>query len=130
MSVSDRPTPISTARFDLPLRAVRSALDAIDALGPSATPDDLFRVASRFSAAAGFLARELHHANEASRFRQDLPARSTDAVEILRPEFEPTTTTFVNPAPPIAASTETSAPVSAPSANAPPPMQAPPAESV
>lgn len=62
-------------RFDLPVRAVYAALEAVRVLGPHSTSDEIFRAMGRLSAATGFLARELHNADEVARHAQGLPNR-------------------------------------------------------
>lgn len=64
--------------------------------------DEVFRAARRFSAAAGFLSRELHSADGAARFAQGLPIRSTGDMLIISEEAAAAETRAVeqmNPSP-------------------------------
>jgi hypothetical protein len=86
--MKDRGTPTdhSVNRFELPVRAVRTALETIDHLGPASTAEEIFRASTRLSAATGFLARELFQADQAARLRQGLPVGSPGEVRLLREE--------------------------------------------
>ena len=78
MAPPDRPTPVAPfagGRFELPIRAVRSALDALERLPVDATSEQVFLALRRFSAASGFLARELHCVDEAIRASEGFPPR-------------------------------------------------------
>jgi hypothetical protein len=88
---SDRRTPLSAVlvtgnQFSLPVLAVRTALDAIESLGPNATSDDIFRASRRFSAATGFLARELNQADQAARLSQGIAVPPVNDAQVVREE--------------------------------------------
>ena len=86
---ADRSTPATPYvgnQFELPVRAVRTALDSIEALGPNATADEIFRAGRRLSAATGFLARELTQADQAVRLRQGISVPAVDDAKIVHEE--------------------------------------------
>jgi len=86
---ADRSTPTAPYtgnQFELPVRAVRTALDTIEALGPNATADEIFRAGRRLSAATGFLARELTQADQAVRLRQGISVPPVDDAKVVHEE--------------------------------------------
>ena len=86
--MTDRSTPSASHvnQFELPVRAVRTALETIESLGPNATADEIFRAGRRLSAATGFLARELQQADQAARLRQGIPVPQVDEAQVVRAE--------------------------------------------